>query len=100
MPEAGLLKVGNLFYGTAAIRGAYGYGTVYKMTSSGTVTDIYSFQGGNDGAGPIAPLIKDGNALYGVTPGGGPANTGTIFKITTAGIETVLSLWNRNDLAQ
>jgi uncharacterized repeat protein (TIGR03803 family) len=44
---------------------------------------LYSFAGGNDGAGPAAPVtIGRGNVLYGTTVEGGPSNLGTVFSLT------------------
>ncbi|HZT43607.1 MAG TPA: choice-of-anchor tandem repeat GloVer-containing protein [Chthonomonadaceae bacterium] len=62
------------FYGTTANGGAYGsnvggYGTVFKMTPTGAVSILYSFQGApTDGSLPFYSLVqgKDG-CLYGVT---------------------------------
>jgi len=83
-PSAGLImdKAGNL-YGTAG-GGSYGYGTVFKLDTSGNETMLYSFMGPPDGAIPLAGLIMDkaGN-LYGTTYGGGDANwLGTVFKLS------------------
>ncbi len=86
------------FYGTTSIGGAHGDGTVYKLTSSGTLTTLYSFTGGTDGSGPSAPLVQgtDGN-LYGSAQFGGAHNAGTIFKISTAGKLTVLHTFTGTD---
>lgn len=77
-----------------------GCGTIFKITSQGTLTTLYNFceqTNCADGYYPAGSLIQagDGN-LYGVTHYGG-ANTktdypdyGTVFKITTAGEFTVL----------
>jgi uncharacterized repeat protein (TIGR03803 family) len=81
---------GNL-YGTNPYGGAYNQGSVFEMMPNGkgawTERLIYSFQGGNDGAGPASSLIFDsmGN-LYGTTSTGGGASAcytgcGTIFKL-------------------
>jgi uncharacterized repeat protein (TIGR03803 family) len=63
---------------------------VFKITSAGVETVLYSFGGGTDGAVPSAGLLQatDGN-FYGTTTSGG-AGFGTVFKITPAGAETVL----------
>ena len=84
-------------YGTTFTGGAHLYGTVFKVTPTGTLTTIYSFcsQGGGmctDGSGPLAGLIlgTDGN-FYGITTWGGTQGQGTVFKITPAGKLTTLA---------
>ena len=72
-------NAGNL-YGTTLGGGAHGYGTVFKLTPSGsgwTESVLYSFQGGSDGYSPYAAVIFDqaGN-LYGTT------ESGTAFELT------------------
>jgi uncharacterized repeat protein (TIGR03803 family) len=98
-PYAGLImdRAGNL-YGTTVDGGANGLydGTVFKISTDGTETTLYSF-GANvtDGwePGPNADLIMDsaGN-LYGTTEYGGAngCGCGTVFKIDAAGTETIL----------
>jgi uncharacterized repeat protein (TIGR03803 family) len=93
-PKSGLVqgRDGN-FYGVTSRGGTYDNGTVYKMTPSGTVTILHSFDG-NDGATPQGELVEagDGN-FYGVTgPGGG---SGTIFKITPQGSLTTLHYFDQ-----
>lgn len=75
---------GNL-YGTAAANGANADGTVFRITTSGVLTTLHSFDG-TDGANPEAGLVlgSDGN-FYGTTNAGGTNSEGTIFKITSAG---------------
>jgi uncharacterized repeat protein (TIGR03803 family) len=91
-PYAGLIQGndGN-FYGTTYFGGANGFGTVFKVTPSGTETVLYSFAGGSDGEHPYADVIQgsDGN-FYGTTYQGGTSGLGTVFKLTPSGIETVL----------
>jgi uncharacterized repeat protein (TIGR03803 family) len=83
------------FYGTTVGGGAKGgYGTVFKIIPSGTLTTLYSFcsqSGCMDGAGPLAGLIQatDGN-FYGTTGGFGANGYGTVFKITPSGVLTTL----------
>jgi uncharacterized repeat protein (TIGR03803 family) len=82
------------FYGTTVEGGAYGLGTVFKITSSGTLTSLYSFAGtsGHVGANPMAGLVQGSDgSLYGTTNTGGGAGDGTIFKITPAGNFTKLT---------
>jgi len=69
-----------------------GYGTVFKLDTSGHKTVLHSFRAsGGDGAYPKAGLIRDtaGN-LYGTTESGGAFGYGTVFKLDTSGHETVL----------
>jgi uncharacterized repeat protein (TIGR03803 family) len=92
-PAAGLIQAsdGN-FYGTTYEGGSGGAGTVFKITSSGAETILYSFAGEpTDGANPYGILIQgsDGN-FYGTTGNGGANNFGTVFRITPTGTETVL----------
>ncbi len=91
-PAAGLAQGtdGN-FYGTTYGGGANNGGTVFQLTSNGTLTTLYSFcaQGGSscvDGQYPSAALVQgnDGN-LYGTTSAGGANALGTIFNITPSG---------------
>jgi uncharacterized protein (TIGR03437 family) len=93
-PETALVqgKDGNL-YGTTNMGGANDYGTVFKVTPSGTETVLHSFNQ-TDGSYPAeAPLLiaSDGN-FWGITGGGGANGKGTIFKMTPAGnLTTVYS---------
>src|SRR5262249_52360980 len=74
-------SAGNL-YGTSFGGGTFGEGTVFKVTKSGTLTILHSFQrGSSDGAGPMASLIRDASGnLYGTTQEGGINDLGVIFK--------------------
>jgi uncharacterized repeat protein (TIGR03803 family) len=82
-PVAGLVmdKHGNL-YGTTFQGGAYGYVTVFELSSAGTEKVLYSFTGGADGSEPGASLVidKHGN-IYGTTPAGGAYGYGMVFKV-------------------
>ena len=91
-PKAGLVLATNgSFYGSTEQGGANGAGTLFKITSAGKLTTLYSFAG-PDGANPTGTLIQayDGN-LYGTTHSGGSSNAGTIFKISLAGTLTTLA---------
>jgi uncharacterized repeat protein (TIGR03803 family) len=74
------------FYGTTASGGAYGEGTVFEITSSGTPTTLYSFcknSGCADGAKPSAGLVQDTNGtFYGTTKTGGANDKGTVFSLS------------------
>lgn len=77
-------------YGTTVAGGASNQGSIFKITTSGTVTTLANFYGYN-GIGPTAGLIlaSDGN-FYGTTPSGGANNLGTVFRMTPAGTLTTL----------
>jgi uncharacterized repeat protein (TIGR03803 family) len=79
------------FYGTTQSGGTNTYyGTVYKITPTGTLTTLYSFDG-IVGQAPFAPLAQgtDGN-FYGTTQLAGKNNFGVIFRITASGKITVI----------
>ncbi len=69
-PQARLVYVGGLLYGTTFAGGVNGAGTVFKITKSGKETPLYSFKGGADGANPFAGLIDVKGTLYGTTSSG------------------------------
>jgi uncharacterized repeat protein (TIGR03803 family) len=91
-PQAGLVQdsAGN-FYGTTLNGGVSNAGTVFELDAAGTLTTLYNFTGGPDGAYPYAGLVLDsiGN-LYGVASQGGVSgcstpqfsSCGTVFEIT------------------
>ena len=101
-PVAGLVQgIDGNFYGTTTKGGASGDGTVFKMTPSGTLTTLASFNGA-DGIAPYSAVIQgsDGN-FYGTTYVGGNlslgvdgSGLGTLFKITPSGILTTLVSFN------
>jgi len=98
-PSTGLTidNAGDI-YGTAFGGGANHYGTVFSLHESGgnwTLSPLYAFAAGNDGAGPSARLVigTDGS-LYGSTAagGGGPCvlsngyrGCGTVYKLRPPG---------------
>src|SRR5262249_45738637 len=61
-----------------------GYGTIFRLTTNGVFTTLFSF-GFTNGANPYAGLVqgRDGN-FYGVCRNGGVGDStnGTIFKMT------------------
>jgi uncharacterized repeat protein (TIGR03803 family) len=102
------------FYGTTYGGGIHGKGTVFRLTRSGTLTTLHSFNS-SDGEFPIAGLTQgsDGN-LYGTTQFGGsgsvrcyPYGCGSVFEITAEGTLTTLrrllpadGAWPSAELAQ
>lgn len=85
-PMAGLtLGSDGYFYGTTTSGGDYSYGTIFKITTNGLLTTLYSFDGTN-GAEPQATMVlgRDGS-FYGTTLSGGSADLGVIFQFKTNG---------------
>jgi uncharacterized repeat protein (TIGR03803 family) len=93
-PRAALTQAadGNLYGttfsgGVAASNCNYfaGCGTIFEITSSGTLTTLYRFcsqPGCTDGSNPFAELVQDTNGfLYGTTEYGGTAELGTVFSL-------------------
>ena len=100
----GRLPIGTLvnatngnFYGTTneggvstcAVSGL-SCGTVFKITPSGKLTTLHSFDG-TDGVWPEAGLVQATNGdFYGTTSYAGANGWGTVFKITPSGTLTTL----------
>jgi uncharacterized repeat protein (TIGR03803 family) len=104
-PQASLIAdaSGNL-YGTTAMGGAFGYGTVFKLARSGNVwqeTTLYNFPNGTSAGSysfsNASALVFDtqGN-LYGETQYGGTAGLGNIFELSpsASGGWTARNLFN------
>jgi uncharacterized repeat protein (TIGR03803 family) len=90
-PRGGLIAdaSGNL-YGTTYQGGKYGFGTVFKVTPSGSETVLYSFSDGSDGGEPYAGLIADASGnLYGTSQG--TDAHGVVFKVTVTGAGNILA---------
>ncbi len=92
-PSGALASDGNgNFYGTTSLGGTNGDGTVFRISTGGNYTNLYSFGGPPaDGEQPIAGLVQgsDGN-FYGTTFFGGTNDDGTVFRISPNGSYTNL----------
>jgi len=75
------------FYGTTAQGGGsrnctYGCGTMYEITSGGTLTTLHSYDGAN-GSRPYGGLVQSTNgAFYGTTNLGGASSDGVVFSLS------------------
>lgn len=81
-PEAALAQGtdGN-FYGTTALGGSNGYGTLFALTAGGTLTTLHRFDS-TDGANPVGGLFQATNGtFYGTTYTGGTNQDGTVFSL-------------------
>ena len=86
---------GNLF-GATEEGGANGDGTVFEITTSGTLKTLHSFDG-TDGVQPNRVVQDTNGDLYGTTTGGGTTNDGTVFQITTGGKLKTLQSFDSTD---
>jgi len=93
---------GNLYGTTTVAYGANGgYGTVFRISTNGVLTNLHVLNGDNEGGSPKAPLVQgsDGN-LYGTTYAGGTNGYGygTVFRISTNGaFSSLYSFTGGND---
>jgi uncharacterized repeat protein (TIGR03803 family) len=83
-------KDGNFYGATNNYGGAYGNGTIFRITPSGILTTVYSFTGGNDGYGPAYLALGDDGNFYGTTPYGSTYGFGNVFQVTPGGTQTTL----------
>lgn len=91
-PVAGVIQGadGN-FYGTTKSANTHNNGTVFKVTSGGTLTTLHQFTGAGDGSAPFGGLIQGADSdFYGTTELGGAHSDGTVFKVTPAGVESIV----------
>jgi len=68
--------------GTTYAGGANGKGTLFKISSSGAKSTLYSFgASATDGQSPTGAIVMDSSGnLFGTTQSGGVNGTGTVFK--------------------
>ncbi len=71
-------RAGNL-YG-ATLGGSHNQGAIFKLTNRNsiwTLSPLYSFAGGTDGAFPVGLTVGSDGRLYGATNGGGGGSCGS-----------------------
>jgi uncharacterized repeat protein (TIGR03803 family) len=86
---------GNLF-GTAAVGGQFGGGTIFEVATSGKFSTLHSFSGdeGNSPHGGVA--LDAARNLFGTAAEGGTGDAGTLFELTSSGDFTVLHSFAAN----
>jgi uncharacterized repeat protein (TIGR03803 family) len=88
-PEAGLVALRGLLYGTTSVGGGSGDGTIFRMTDRGSETLLADLNC-TDGKEPVSRLTALGSTLYGTTEKGGSyecaTNYGSVFSIDTGGL--------------
>ena len=94
-PSGGLtLGSDGSLYGTTANGGAGDLGTIFKITPTGTFTNLLDFTGiggGKKGSVPNPLFLHTDGFFYGSTQAGGESDLGTVFKMTNGGALTTLA---------
>lgn len=99
-PDAPMVQgVNGNLYGTTAAGGSsthcrldglpYGCGTVFEITSGGTLTTVHRFDD-TDGGTPGGLVQATNGGLYGTTFYGGANSAGTVFSISSTGVLTTV----------
>jgi uncharacterized repeat protein (TIGR03803 family) len=92
-PYSSVVRAGTTIFGTTYNGGAFGYGTVFELTSAGKEAVLHSFNSAFptlDGSYPYAGLALYKGIFYGTTTLGGASNLGTVFSITKTGTYALL----------
>ncbi len=85
-PASRLTWWNGKLYGTTTSGGAYGGGTVYSLTLTGSEALLYSFGNGTDGNDPFCSGVTPFRGkLYGTTRRGGTHGKGVVFAISPSG---------------
>jgi uncharacterized repeat protein (TIGR03803 family) len=105
LPYAGVtVGPGGVLYGTASAGGNHGHGVAFKLANQGsswTLSPLYEFTGGSDGADPFGGVVIGPNgALYGTTSYGGAENYGTVFELRPppTACKAILCYWSESVL--
>ena len=80
-------QAATAFYGVTTRGGTGDYGTLFRITPSGTYTTLVEFTGSSGlypGGNPHGTLAWKGGKLYGTTRFSGPFNYGTVFRFDPA----------------
>lgn len=92
------------YYGTTYQGGAgrtdytFRPGEVFRITSSGALSRVYSFTNGLDGGFPASgPILGSDGNFYGMTSQGGVSSNGTVYQITANGTFRSLVSFNQTN---
>jgi uncharacterized repeat protein (TIGR03803 family) len=91
-PETVIQGTDGFLYGTTLVDGAFGFGTAFKLTTSGVITDLHDFCSAQfcaDGAYPsFLVQALDGNFNGSTGPSGAPADI--LYRLSPSGTFKVL----------
>lgn len=94
-PVAALVEFGNgIFYGTTSRGGSNDLGTVFRMTSAGSLTTVFEFDAVEADSIPLGRLVAgaDGN-LYGTTSGNeAVGGRGSVYRLVFDGAPAIYPL--------
>jgi uncharacterized repeat protein (TIGR03803 family) len=76
---------GNFYGATYGGGDQYSYGTLFRVTPSGTLTTLYQFDFTNGAQPYSSPVLGNDGNFYGVTYSGGAYGGGTFYKLTPQG---------------
>ena len=77
---------GNFYGATSGTPDSSDEATIYKLTSTGTYSVIYTFNSSTTGVGVYGLVQGSDGLLYAVANVGGANNCGTVVKLTIAGV--------------
>jgi uncharacterized repeat protein (TIGR03803 family) len=89
MPNSVFFSEFGQLYGTTAFGGAYECGTAFRVTLTGQVNTIHSFDC-VDGNQPSGRVVARDGFFYGSTGFGGGVGAGNVYRLAPAGDITVL----------
>ena len=82
VPNAALIDVNGVLYGTTEQGGAIGEGTIFDVTTGGKENVVHSFRGETtDGSAPEAALVDVNGTLYGTASRGGKFGAGIVYEL-------------------
>lgn len=85
-PYAGLVYSGGTLYGTTSSGGSNGIGTIFSVSTNGSVFNVlHSYNTNVEGGLTRAGLALSGTVLYGTTYSGGTNGYGAVYSINTNG---------------
>ena len=98
-PFSGLVQGHDGFlYGTTAGGGTSGDGTVFQLSTNGSLFTLVAFDGANGQFPEEATLVEGQTGVfYGTTYQGGNNSNGVVFQVTSSGLMSNLHLFNGPD---